>query len=70
MKVTDTHDTAAGHFDYLDAEVTGAAAPIGGLDRTPTGTQELVELVEATGPVRTETGPVSATVDQLTAHSA
>lgn len=72
MKVTDTHDTAAGHFDYLEADTLREVAR-DDARRLPqdhdseqtdlVGQAELADLVEVTGPVRTGT-------PHLTAHTA
>lgn len=59
MKVTDTHDTAAGHFDYLDAGSLGTVVPDEGHDDT----RDLVDLVSTTVPAP-EAG------EHLTARSA
>lgn len=60
MKVTDTHDTAAEHFDYLDAEALREV----GYDDAPHVLEgedhDLIGLVRATGPAPTVAPRVSA----------
>lgn len=75
MKVTDTHDTAAEHFDYLEADTLQEVARDDARRNTQDHDSEqaelleqaeladLADLVEATGPVHTGT-------PHLTAHTA
>ncbi|GAA1483216.1 hypothetical protein [Brachybacterium fresconis] len=70
MKVTDTHGTAAGHFDYLEAETAPQTAPVDGHDLPAVGTDDLVDLVETTGSRPAVIGPVRTGAEPLAARSA
>lgn len=60
MKVTDTHDTAAEHFDYLDAETLKEVERDDAPHRFDGEAHDLIDLVQATGPAPTVAPRVSA----------
>lgn len=77
MKVTDTHDTAAGHFDYLEAETARATEPVDSGSHPAQGDPKLVDLVEATDPTTpvpeglgTDTGKLGTGTEPLPARIA
>ena len=70
MKVTDTHGSAAGHFDYLEAGTTAQGTPVDGHDLPAADADDLVSLVETTGSRPAVTGTVRTGAEPLAARSA
>ncbi|MGP5290449.1 MULTISPECIES: hypothetical protein [Brachybacterium] len=60
MKVTDTHDTAAEHFDYLDADALSEVERDDAPHDLEGEAHDLIDLVQVTGPAPTVAPRVSA----------